>query len=72
MTEAGARIVSEVLPTADEAATRVLGKLWNAEEQQQAPRVAAARAPLVQTRAMRIALLGTGTMGAPMAQHLGR
>ena len=36
LTEAGARIVGDVLPTADEAATRVLGKLWNGEEQQQA------------------------------------
>ena len=36
LTEAGARIVGDVLPTADEAATRVLGKLWNSEEQQQA------------------------------------
>lgn len=36
LTEAGARIVGDVLPTADEAATRVLGKLWNGEEQEQA------------------------------------
>lgn len=36
LTEAGARVVGEVLPTAEEAATRVLGKVWNEAEQQQA------------------------------------
>ena len=36
LTEAGARIVGDVLPTAEEAATRVLGKLWNGEEQERA------------------------------------
>ena len=34
LTEAGKRIVGDVLPTADEAATRVLGKLWSADEQE--------------------------------------
>ncbi len=33
LTEAGSRTVGEMLPTADEAATRVLGRLWNNEEQ---------------------------------------
>jgi len=36
LTEAGSRVVGDVLPTADEAATRVLGKVWNEAEQQQA------------------------------------
>jgi DNA-binding MarR family transcriptional regulator len=36
LTEAGSRVVGDVLPTAEEAATRVLGKLWNSAEQQQA------------------------------------
>src|SRR3954465_14947899 len=36
LTEAGARIVGDMLPTAEEAATRVLGKLWNDDEQQRA------------------------------------
>jgi DNA-binding MarR family transcriptional regulator len=36
LTEAGARIVADVVPTAEEAATRVLAKLWNDEEQQRA------------------------------------
>ena len=36
LTDAGARIVADVLPTADEAATRVLGKLWNDDEQRRA------------------------------------
>jgi DNA-binding MarR family transcriptional regulator len=36
LTEAGARIVGDVLPTAEEAATRVLAKLWSGEEQQRA------------------------------------
>ena len=35
LTEAGARIVGDMVPTAEEAATRVLGKLWSGEEQQQ-------------------------------------
>ena len=34
LTEAGKRIVGEVLPTAVEAATRVLGRLWSDEEQE--------------------------------------
>jgi DNA-binding MarR family transcriptional regulator len=34
LTEAGTRVVGDVLPTAVEAAARVLGKLWNADEQQ--------------------------------------
>ena len=36
LTEAGARLVGDVLPTAEEAATRVLGRLWSDEEQQRA------------------------------------
>ena len=36
LTEAGARIVADVVPTAEEAATRVLAKLWNDEEQRRA------------------------------------
>ncbi|MDX6539339.1 MAG: hypothetical protein QOI71_949, partial [Gaiellales bacterium] len=36
LTDAGARIVADMLPTAEEAATRVLGRLWNGEEQQRA------------------------------------
>jgi DNA-binding MarR family transcriptional regulator len=34
LTEAGKRVVGDVLPTAVEAATRVLGKLWSDEEQE--------------------------------------
>ena len=34
LTEAGKRIVGDVLPTAVEAATRVLGRLWSDEEQE--------------------------------------
>jgi DNA-binding MarR family transcriptional regulator len=33
LTEAGARIVGEVVPTAEEAATRVLARLWSDDEQ---------------------------------------
>src|SRR5712671_961593 len=36
LTDAGARIVADVVPTAEEAATRVLAKLWNDDEQQRA------------------------------------
>ena len=36
LTEAGARIVGDMLPTAEEAATRVLGRLWSGDEQQRA------------------------------------
>jgi DNA-binding MarR family transcriptional regulator len=36
LTEAGARLVDEAVPTAEEAATRVLGKLWNGDEQERA------------------------------------
>jgi|SRR4051812_21967858 DNA-binding MarR family transcriptional regulator len=36
LTEAGNRIVGDILPTAEEAATRVLGRLWNEDEQQRA------------------------------------
>ena len=36
LTEAGTRLVGDVLPTAEEAATRVLGRLWSDEEQQRA------------------------------------
>jgi DNA-binding MarR family transcriptional regulator len=36
LTAAGARIVVDVIPTAEEAASRVLAKLWNDEEQQRA------------------------------------
>jgi DNA-binding MarR family transcriptional regulator len=36
LTEAGAGLVADVVPTAAEAAEQVLAKLWNAEEQQQA------------------------------------
>src|ERR1700712_5468799 len=36
LTDAGARVVPDVLPTAEEAATRVLGRIWNEAEQQQA------------------------------------
>ena len=36
LTDAGARIVGEVLPTAVEAATRVIGRLWNGDEQERA------------------------------------
>jgi DNA-binding MarR family transcriptional regulator len=34
LTDAGSRTVDDMLPTAEEAATRVLAKLWNDEEQQ--------------------------------------
>jgi DNA-binding MarR family transcriptional regulator len=34
LTEAGSRVVGDVLPTAEEAATRVLAKIWNEDEQQ--------------------------------------
>ncbi len=34
LTDAGKRIVGDVLPTAVEAATRVLGRLWSDEEQE--------------------------------------
>jgi DNA-binding MarR family transcriptional regulator len=34
LSEAGKRVVGDVLPTAVEATARVLGKLWNADEQQ--------------------------------------
>src|SRR4051812_20812622 len=33
LTEAGKRVVGDVLPTATEAAARVLGRIWNEEEQ---------------------------------------
>jgi DNA-binding MarR family transcriptional regulator len=36
LTDAGTRVVGEMLPTAEEAATRVLGKLWKADEHQHA------------------------------------
>jgi DNA-binding MarR family transcriptional regulator len=36
LTEAGSRIVGEVVPTAEEAATRVLARLWSDDEQQRA------------------------------------
>ncbi len=36
LTEAGKRVVGDVLPTASEAATRVLAKLWSEEEQERA------------------------------------
>jgi DNA-binding MarR family transcriptional regulator len=36
LTDAGARVVQDVLPTAEEAAARVLGRIWNEAEQQQA------------------------------------
>jgi DNA-binding MarR family transcriptional regulator len=36
LTEAGKRVVGDVLPTAVEAASRVLGRLWNDEEQERA------------------------------------
>ncbi len=36
LTDAGSRVVADVLPTAEEAATRVLGRIWNEAEQQQA------------------------------------
>jgi DNA-binding MarR family transcriptional regulator len=36
LTDAGKRVVGDVLPTAVEAATRVLGRLWNDEEQERA------------------------------------
>jgi DNA-binding MarR family transcriptional regulator len=36
LTEAGARLVDDAVLTAEEAAERVLGKLWSGEEQQRA------------------------------------
>jgi DNA-binding MarR family transcriptional regulator len=36
LTDAGARLVDDAVPTAEEAATRVLAKLWTNEEQQRA------------------------------------
>jgi DNA-binding MarR family transcriptional regulator len=36
LTEAGTRIVGDMLPTAEEAATRVLGRLWNEDDRQRA------------------------------------
>jgi DNA-binding MarR family transcriptional regulator len=36
LTGAGSRVVADVLPTAEEAATRVLAKIWNEDEQQRA------------------------------------
>jgi DNA-binding MarR family transcriptional regulator len=36
LTEAGARLVDDAVPTAEEAATRVLARLWSGEEQQRA------------------------------------
>ena len=36
LTDAGTRVVGEMQPTAEEAATRVLGRLWNGDEQQHA------------------------------------
>jgi DNA-binding MarR family transcriptional regulator len=36
LTEAGSRVVGDVLPTAEEAATRVLARIWNEDEQQRA------------------------------------
>jgi DNA-binding MarR family transcriptional regulator len=36
LTDAGSRVVGDVLPTAQEAATRVLAKIWNEDEQQRA------------------------------------
>jgi DNA-binding MarR family transcriptional regulator len=36
LTDAGARLVDDAVPTAEEAATRVLAKLWTSEEQQRA------------------------------------
>lgn len=39
LTEAGTRIVGDVLPTAEEAATRVLGRLWSEDEQQRASKL---------------------------------
>jgi DNA-binding MarR family transcriptional regulator len=36
LTEAGGRLVGDVLPTAEEASTRVLGRLWSDEEQRRA------------------------------------
>ena len=34
LTEAGTRVVGDMLPTAEEAANRVLGRLWSGDEQQ--------------------------------------
>jgi DNA-binding MarR family transcriptional regulator len=36
LTEAGSRVVGDLLPTAEEAATRVLARIWNEDEQQRA------------------------------------
>jgi DNA-binding MarR family transcriptional regulator len=36
LTDAGTRLVDDAVPTAEEAATRVLAKLWTSEEQQRA------------------------------------
>jgi DNA-binding MarR family transcriptional regulator len=36
LSEAGTRVVGDVLPTAGEAATRVLAKIWTEDEQQRA------------------------------------
>jgi DNA-binding MarR family transcriptional regulator len=36
LTEAGTRVVGDMLPTAEEAATRVLARLWSGDEQQRA------------------------------------
>jgi DNA-binding MarR family transcriptional regulator len=33
LTEAGTRVVGDMLPTAEEAAARVLGRLWSGDEQ---------------------------------------
>jgi DNA-binding MarR family transcriptional regulator len=41
LTEAGSRVVGDMVPTAEEAATRVLGKLWSDEEQQRASQLLA-------------------------------
>jgi DNA-binding MarR family transcriptional regulator len=36
LTEAGSRVVGDLLPTAEEAATRVLARIWSEDEQQRA------------------------------------
>ena len=36
LTEAGTRVVGDMVPTAEEAAARVLGRLWSADEQERA------------------------------------
>jgi DNA-binding MarR family transcriptional regulator len=36
LSEAGTRVVGDMLPTAEEAATRVLARLWSGDEQQRA------------------------------------